>query len=106
MTQKQAEAELKYRLAKYVLQVLLDAGTITAEEMELARKKLCKKYQPFTRCPEDGIQWQIYRLKTAKTGICLHCGREFHYSGSSHQKYCSTSCAVSARHQRNREEKI
>ena len=42
MTQKQAEAELKYRLAKYVLQVLLDAGTITAEEMELARKKLCK----------------------------------------------------------------
>ena len=43
MTQKQAKAELKYRLAKYVLQVLLDAGTITAEEMELARKKLCKK---------------------------------------------------------------
>ena len=42
MTQKQAEAELKYRLAKYVLQVLLDAGTITTEEMELARKKLCK----------------------------------------------------------------
>ena len=74
MTQKQAEAELKYRLAKYVLQVLLDAGTITAEEMELARKKLCKKYQPFTRCPEEGIQWQIYRLKTTKTGICLHCG--------------------------------
>lgn len=42
MTQKQAKAELKYRLAKYVLQVLLDAGTITTEEMELARKKLCK----------------------------------------------------------------
>ena len=42
MTQKQAKAELKYRLAKYVLQVLLDAGTITTEEMELTRKKLCK----------------------------------------------------------------
>lgn len=59
MTQKQAEAELKYRLAKYVLQVLLDAGTITVEEMEQARKKLCKKYQPFTRCLEEGIQWPI-----------------------------------------------
>ncbi|MBO7253644.1 MAG: hypothetical protein J6V25_13585 [Oscillospiraceae bacterium] len=59
MTQKQAEAELKYRLAKYVLQVLLDAGTITVEEMELARKKLCKKYQPFTRCLVEEIQWPI-----------------------------------------------
>lgn len=59
MTQKQAESELKYRLAKYILLVLHDAGTITAEEMELARKKLCKKYQPFTRCLEEGIQWPI-----------------------------------------------
>lgn len=59
MTQKQAEAELKYRLAKYILLVLQNAGTITAEEMELARKKFCKKYQPFTRCLEEGIQWPI-----------------------------------------------
>ena len=59
MTQKQAEAELKYRLAKYILLVLQDSGTITAEEMELARKKLCKKYQPFTRCLEEGIQCPI-----------------------------------------------
>lgn len=59
MTQKQAEAELKYRLAKYILLVLQDAGTITAEEMELARKKLCIKYQPFTRCLEERIQWPI-----------------------------------------------
>lgn len=59
MTQKQAGAELKYRLAKYILQVLLDAGTITAEEMETARKRLCKKYQPFTRCLEERTQWPI-----------------------------------------------
>ena len=88
MTQKQAKAELKYRLAKYVLQVLLDAGTITTEEMELARKKLCKKYQPFTRCPEEGIQWQIYRLKTANR-LCLLAFVNY----DSHSS-CSFDCIV------------
>ena len=32
MTKQQATAEMKYRLSIYILQVLLDAGTITVEE--------------------------------------------------------------------------
>ncbi len=31
MTKEQATAEMKYRLAKYILQVLLDADMITTE---------------------------------------------------------------------------
>ena len=32
MTKEQSTAEMRYRLAKYVLQVLLDAELITTEE--------------------------------------------------------------------------
>ena len=32
MTKQQATAEMKYRLSIYILQVLLDAGTITVDE--------------------------------------------------------------------------
>lgn len=43
MTKEQATAEMKYRLAKYILQVLLDADMITTEEAIQVKAALQKK---------------------------------------------------------------
>ena len=50
MTKQQATAEMKYRLSIYILQVLLDAGTITVEEAIQAKRILLERYDPFRRC--------------------------------------------------------
>ena len=48
MTEKQAEAEIRYRLAKFLLFRLQEDNLLTPEESEKARQALCKKYKPFT----------------------------------------------------------
>lgn len=58
MTKKQAAAEMKYRLAKYVLQVLLDAELINTEEAIKTKAALLEKYDPFTCCLEEVDVWQ------------------------------------------------
>ena len=58
MTKEQATAEMKYRLGKYVLQVLLDAELITEEEAIKTKAMLLEKYDPFTRCLEEVDVWQ------------------------------------------------
>ena len=58
MTKEQATGEMKYRLSKYILQVLLDAKLITTAEAVQAKAVLCKKYNPFTRCLEELDVWQ------------------------------------------------
>ena len=58
MKTEQAQAELKYRLAKFVLQSLQPKGLITHAEAESARKGLCEKYRPFTYCLEVDYPWQ------------------------------------------------
>ena len=58
MTKEKATAEMKYRLSKYVLQVLLDAELITVEEAIKTKAILLEKYDPFTRCLEEVDVWQ------------------------------------------------
>ena len=58
MTKEQSTAEMRYRLGKYVLQVLLDASTITVEEAIQAKRILLDLYDPFTRCLEEVDEWQ------------------------------------------------
>lgn len=58
MTKEKATAEMKYRLGKYVLQVLLDAELITEEEAIKTKAMLLEKYDPFTRCLEEVDVWQ------------------------------------------------
>ena len=58
MTKEQATAEMRYRLAKYVLQMLLDAELITTKETMKAKAALLEKYDPFTRCLEEVDSWQ------------------------------------------------
>ena len=58
MTKKQATAELKYRLSKYILEILLDDGQITEEEAIWAKAILLERYDPFTRCLEEVDVWQ------------------------------------------------
>ncbi len=58
MTKEKATAEMKYRLGKYVLQVLLDAELITVEEAIKTKAMLLEKYDPFTRCLEEVDIWQ------------------------------------------------
>lgn len=58
MTKEQATAEMRYRLGKYVLQVLLDAKLITTEEAIKTKVALLEKYDPFTRCLEEVVEWQ------------------------------------------------
>ena len=53
MTKEKATAEMKYRLGKYVLQVLLDVELITVEEAIKTKAMLLEKYDPFTRCLEE-----------------------------------------------------
>ena len=52
MTEKQAEAEIRYRLAKFLLFRLQEDGLLAPEESEKARQALCKKYKPFTHALE------------------------------------------------------
>ena len=58
MTREQASGEMKYRLCKYILQVLLDAEMVTTSEAVQAKAMLCEKYNPFTRCLEELDIWQ------------------------------------------------
>lgn len=58
MTKEKATAEMKYRLSKYVLQMLLDAELITVEEAIKTKAMLLEKYDPFTRCLEEVDVWQ------------------------------------------------
>ena len=58
MTREQASGEMKYRLCKYILQVLLDAEMVTTSEAVQAKAMLCEKYNPFTRCLEELDVWQ------------------------------------------------
>ena len=58
MTKQQATAEMKYRLSKYILQVLLDEGIIATEEAIEAKRLLLEKYNPFTQCLEEVDVWQ------------------------------------------------
>ena len=58
MTKEQATGEIKYRLSKYILQVLLDAELITTVEAVNAKATLCEKYNPFTLCLEELDVWQ------------------------------------------------
>ena len=58
MTKEQSTAEMRYRLSKYVLQVLLDAELITTEEAIKAKAALLEKYDPFTHCLEEVDSWQ------------------------------------------------
>ena len=44
MTEKQAEAEIRYRLAKFLLFRLQKEGILSTEESERVRQVLCKKY--------------------------------------------------------------
>ncbi len=57
MTKKQINAEMKYQLGKYILQVLLDANYITTEEAIQMKVALLEKYDPFTRCLEEVDVW-------------------------------------------------
>ena len=48
MTDEQATAELKYRLAKYIILTLRDKGMVTQQVAELAIRDLCEQDHPFT----------------------------------------------------------
>ena len=58
MTKEKVTAEMKYRLSKYILQVLLDEKPITTEEAIQAKAILLDKYNPYTRCLEEVDTWQ------------------------------------------------
>ena len=57
MTEKQAEAEIRYRLAKFLMFRLQEGGLLAPEEFEKARQALCKKYKPFTHALEVDEPW-------------------------------------------------
>lgn len=57
MKTESAQAELKYRLAKFVLHSLQQKRLITPTDAEFARKELCEKYHPFTYCLEVDYPW-------------------------------------------------
>ena len=58
MTQQQATIEMKYRLGKYILQILINEKIITEADALSAKKVLLEKYDPFTRCLEEVDVWQ------------------------------------------------
>ena len=58
MTKEKVIAEMKYRLSKYILQVLLDEKLITTEEAIQAKAILLDKYNPYTRRLEEVDTWQ------------------------------------------------
>ena len=57
MTEKQAEAEIRYQLARFLLFRLQVENLLTLEESEKARQTLCKKYKPFTYSLEVDEPW-------------------------------------------------
>ena len=57
MTEKQAEAEIRYRLAKFLLFRLQKNNLLTPEESEKVRQILFKKYKPFTYSLEVDEPW-------------------------------------------------
>ena len=57
MTEKQAEAEIRYRLTKFLLFQLQEKNLLTPGELEKARQALCKKYKPFTYTLEVDEPW-------------------------------------------------
>ena len=61
MTKKQAEAEMKYRLAVLLLNDLLEKGKITKDELLMYKKKLIRKFKPLIDCLEVKI-WKTKLL--------------------------------------------
>lgn len=57
MTDEQGMAELKYRLAKYIILSLRDNGTVTHQAAEQAVRDLCEFYHPFTYDLEVHALW-------------------------------------------------
>jgi hypothetical protein len=57
MTEKQAEAEIRYQLARFLLFRLQKEGILSTEESEQVRQVLCKKYKPFTYSLEVNEPW-------------------------------------------------
>ena len=55
MTKKQAEAEMKYRLAVLLLNDLLEKGKITKDGLLMYKKKLIRKFKPLIDCLEVKI---------------------------------------------------
>ena len=58
MTKQQMSNEMKYRLSKYILQVLFEEEIITADDAVQTKAILLEKYDPFTRCLEEVDVWQ------------------------------------------------
>ena len=70
MTEKQAEAEIRHRLAKFLLFRLQEENLLTPEESEKARQALCKKYKPFTyRRGRIPVNFRKCKVGPAKT-VC------------------------------------
>ena len=57
MTEKQAEAEIRYRLAKFLVFLLHEENILTRDESDKVRQSLCKKYKPFTYSLEVDETW-------------------------------------------------
>ena len=55
MTHEQALSETHYRLCKFLLQNLREAGLITAEEESKCRSRLIQEIQPFIGVLEGGL---------------------------------------------------
>ncbi|MBR6521063.1 MAG: hypothetical protein IKT47_00170 [Oscillospiraceae bacterium] len=67
MTEKQAEAEIRYRLAKFLLFRLQEENLLTPEESEKVRQALCKKYKPFTYSLVAGMGFEPHDLRVMRT---------------------------------------
>ena len=55
MTHEQAVSEIRYRLCKFLLQNLREAGVITADEENECRMLLIHEIQPFISVLEGGL---------------------------------------------------
>lgn len=62
MKKEQAEAEIRYRLAKILLQELYTTGLITTEEAESLRDTLIERYHPLIGELERKEPW-VERLQ-------------------------------------------
>ena len=76
MTHEQAVSETHYRLCKFLLQNLREAGIITAGEESQCRSRLIQEIQPFTQC-----------------------GRTFE-SPNPKRKFCGRACYAESRRKR------
>ncbi len=56
MTYEQAVSETRYRLCKFLLQNLREAGIITADEESQCRSRLIQEIQPFIGVLEGGLE--------------------------------------------------